>query len=48
MLNKLPHIDPPRYPKLIIPIEQGMKQHFEIVIKKIVIDITKQLVKEVK
>jgi hypothetical protein len=42
------HLDPPRYPVLINPLEQGMKQQFEAVVKKLVIDVTKQLVKEVK
>jgi hypothetical protein len=46
MENK--HLDPPRYPKLILPIENGMKKQFELVSKKIIIDITKQLTKEVK
>lgn len=49
MKGKQPHIiDPPRYPKLIIPIEQGMKRSFALVSKKMLIDITKQLTQEVK
>jgi len=41
-------IDPQRYPKVINPIEQEMKQYFEVTSKKILIDVTKQLIKEVK
>jgi hypothetical protein len=48
-MNKPVHtVDPPRYPAVIHPLELGMKTHFEAVIKKTIIDITKQLVKEVK
>jgi len=42
------HFDPPRYPKLIIPIENEMKRSFVVTSKKILIDITKQLTKEIK
>jgi hypothetical protein len=42
------HIDPPRYPKLITPIEDEMKLSFTIIVKKVLIDVTKQLTKEVK
>ena len=42
------HLDPPRYPRLIHPLEQGMKDSFEAVNKKILIDITKQLTTAVK
>ena len=42
------HLDPARYPKLINPIERGMKRGFVITTKKIVIDITKQLTTEIK
>ena len=41
-------LDPPRYPNLINPIEDEMKQSFVVTTKKIIIDVTKQLVKEVK
>jgi hypothetical protein len=42
------HIDPPRYPTTINPIEQNMKRMFNVTIEKLVIDVTKQLTKEVK
>jgi hypothetical protein len=42
------HLDPPRYPKLIIPIEEGMKKSFDFTVKKIMIDITKQLTQAIK
>lgn len=45
---KSEHLDPPRYPKLITPIESEMKRTFGITVKKIMIDITKQLTQAVK
>jgi len=42
------HLDPPRYPRLILPIEEGMKRSFTVTAKKILIDVTKQLTKEIK
>jgi hypothetical protein len=42
------HLDPPRYPKLIIPIESEMKHAFDVTVKKIMIDVTKQLTQAVK
>jgi hypothetical protein len=42
------HLDPPRYPKLIIPLEEMMKKTFAVTTSKILVDVTKQLVKEVK
>ena len=48
MEHKSEHLDPPRYPKLILPIEDGMKKSFDITIKKVMIDVTKQLTKEIK
>jgi hypothetical protein len=48
MEDKHRHLDPPRYPEVINPIEQGMKQMFAVTTKKIMIDITKLLTKEVK
>ena len=42
------HLDPPRYPRLINPLEEEMKTKFEITVKKIVIDLTKQLTATVK
>lgn len=46
MENK--HLDPPRYPKLINPLEEGMKKKFDITLDKIKIDLTKKLVEEIK
>jgi hypothetical protein len=48
MEHKSEHFDPPRYPKLILPIEEAMKIEFKVTCKKIMIDLTKQLVKEIK
>ena len=48
MIIKTQHLDPPRYPKLILPIEDQMKKSFAVTTKKIMIDVTKQLTKEVK
>jgi hypothetical protein len=42
------HLDPPRYPKLILPLEDDMKKSFDITVKKVMIDVTKQLTKEIK
>ena len=42
------HLDPPRYPRLINPLEEEMKTKFEITIKKILIDVTKQLTQVIK
>lgn len=41
-------IDPPRVPKLIVPIETEMKRSFRAITKKIMIDVTKQLTQELK
>ena len=46
--EKNKHFDPPRYPGLINPLEQEMKMKFDITVKKIIIDITKQLTAAVK
>jgi hypothetical protein len=48
MEHKIEHIDPPRFPKLINPLEDSMKKSFDVTIKKMMIDVTKQLVKEIK
>jgi hypothetical protein len=45
---KSEHFDPPRYPKLIVPIEDEMKHSFDVTVKKIMIDVTKQLTQAVK
>jgi hypothetical protein len=45
---KSEHLDPPRYPKLIVPIEDEMKRAFTVTIKKIMIDVTKLLTRAVK
>jgi len=37
-------IDPPRFPKLIIPIETEVKQAFAIQMNKLLVDITKRMV----
>ena len=42
------HLDPPRYPKLIVPIESEMKWSFDVTVKKIMIDVTKILTQAVK
>lgn len=39
------HNDPSRVPKLQMPIEEGMIKLHETGIKKMLVDITKQLVK---
>lgn len=36
--------DPPRFPKLIIPIETEVKQAFAIQMNKLLVDITKRMV----
>jgi hypothetical protein len=41
-------LDPPRYPKLITPIETSMKDSFTVVVKKLMIDVTKQLTQAIK
>ncbi len=41
--SKDKHLDPPRYPKLILPIEKEMEKEFDVVMKKMMIDVTKQL-----
>lgn len=46
--NKVHIIDPPRYPKLIIPLEEEMKKRFNITLDKIKVDIGKELVQEIK
>ena len=48
MIIKPQHFDPPRYPKLILPIEEAMKKSFVVTVKKIQVDLTKQLTAEVK
>jgi hypothetical protein len=48
MEQKVEHMDPPRYPKLITPLEDCMKKSFDVTIRKIMIDITKQLTQAVK
>ena len=45
-MNKV--LDPPRYPKLITPIEKEMMDSFSLHSKKILIDVTKSLTKEIK
>ena len=42
------HFDPPRYPKLILPIEEEMKKNFVVTTKKMLVDLTTQLTKEAK
>lgn len=42
------HLDPPRHPHLINPLEESMKRDFKAVLKKMTIDITKQLTEEFK
>lgn len=41
-------LDPPRYPNLINPIEDEMKNAFSVTVNKIIVDVAKQLVEEVK
>ena len=48
MQTKSEHFDPPRYPRLILPLEDEMKKSFDITIKKVMIDVTKQLTQAVK
>jgi hypothetical protein len=48
MQHQSEHLDPPRYPRLILPLEDEMKKSFDITIKKVMIDVTKQLTKEIK
>lgn len=48
MIKKIQHLDPPRYPKLINPIEESMKKQFDITLDKIKIDFSKRLIQEVK
>ena len=48
MIIKTQHLDPPRYPKLILPIEDQMKKSFDITLEKIKVDLTKKLVQEIK
>ena len=42
------HIDPPRYPKLINPIELMMKMKFEVTLDLIKIDVGKRMTEELK
>ena len=48
MEPKSEHLDPPRYPKLITPIESEMKRSFDVTVKKIMIDVTKTLTQAIK
>ena len=41
-------LDPPRYPNLINPIEAEMKRSFDATTKRILVDVAKQIVEEVK
>lgn len=46
MLKPLPkHIDPIRFPKLVEPIEKELEKIGQIEIKKIIVDVTKVIVK---
>lgn len=40
--------DPIRYPKLISPIEDKVKQDFDLSMNKLLVDVTKKLVKFLK
>jgi len=40
--------DPPRFPKLIVPIESEVKKDFAVQMNKMVVDVTKKLVEFLK
>lgn len=40
--------DPPRYPELIVPLEDEFKKSFAVGMNKMLADITKKMVKIVK
>lgn len=37
-------IDPPRFPKLIIPLESEVKRNFMIQMSKLIVDVTKKMI----
>ena len=42
------NFDPPRYPKLINPIEGAMKKKFDVMLGKMKVDFTKKLIDSLK
>ena len=41
-------VDPPRFPKVIYPLEQKMKDSYELQLNKMIVDITKLMTKILK
>ena len=47
-MPKKGNFDPPRYPKLINPIEDEMKKQFDVMLGRMKVDFTKKLISAVK